>query len=166
MLDPIAAARDTAAKLQSAASAYVEALRAAPGDYYPGINALTLGRLWDHVTRRQSRLPLDLIAQGITWTAAAAAERSKDYWSLATRAELALIEDRKAEVAALAVANRDWFASTPLATTSNFSARSKFHRDYRYRSRRGDRSRRASGRTWGAALGVGSRCGVQRAYDR
>jgi len=46
MLDPIAAARDTAAKLQSAASAYVEAFRAAPGDYYPGINALTLGRLW------------------------------------------------------------------------------------------------------------------------
>ena len=43
---PVAAARDTAATLQSAATAYVEAFLAAPGDYYPGINALTLGRLW------------------------------------------------------------------------------------------------------------------------
>jgi hypothetical protein len=42
-LDPLAAARDTAAILQSAASAYIEAFRAAPGDYYPGIKALTLG---------------------------------------------------------------------------------------------------------------------------
>ena len=40
------------ATLQSAASAYVEAFRAAPGDHYPGINALTLGRLWEHVTGR------------------------------------------------------------------------------------------------------------------
>src|SRR5207237_6807808 len=45
--DPLAAARDTASTLQSTASAYVEAFRAAPGDYYPGINALTLGRLWE-----------------------------------------------------------------------------------------------------------------------
>jgi tetratricopeptide (TPR) repeat protein len=116
-LDPVAAARETASILQSAASAYIEAFRAAPGDYYPGVNALTLGRLWEHVTGRRSRLRLDLIAAGVGWTAAAAAERNKDYWSIATRAELALIENRKddaiddyAEAAALAVANRDWFA--------------------------------------------------------
>ena len=42
-LDPLASARDSAATLQSAASAYVNAFRAAPGDHYPGINALTLG---------------------------------------------------------------------------------------------------------------------------
>ena len=59
-LDPVAAARDTAATLQSAASAYIEAFRAAPGDYYPGVNALTLGRLWEQVTGRRSRLPLGL----------------------------------------------------------------------------------------------------------
>src|SRR5205814_2419704 len=34
-LDPVAAARDTAATLQTAAAAYIEAFRAAPGDYYP-----------------------------------------------------------------------------------------------------------------------------------
>jgi len=116
-LDPLAAARDTAATLQSAASAYIEAFHAAPADYYPGINALTLGRLWEHVTGRQSRLPLAVIAAGVGCAAAAAAERDEDYWLLATRAELALIENRKedavddySEAVALAVANRDWFA--------------------------------------------------------
>jgi len=115
--DPLAAARDTAATLQSAASAYVDAFRAAPDDYYPGINALTLGRLWEHVTGRRSRLPLPLIAAGVRWAAAAAIERHRDYWPLATRAELAVVENRRkdaiddyAEAAALAVANRDWFA--------------------------------------------------------
>ena len=89
----------------------------APDDYYPGINALTLGRLWEHVTGRTSKLPLALVADGVRWTAAVAIERSKSYWSLATRAELALIEGRKedaiddySEAAALGVANRDWFA--------------------------------------------------------
>ena len=69
-LDPLAAARDTAATLQGAATAYAEAFRAAPGDYYPGINALTLGRLWEHVTGRKSKLPLGLVAAGVGWTAA------------------------------------------------------------------------------------------------
>jgi tetratricopeptide (TPR) repeat protein len=116
-LDPLAAARDTAATLQSAASAYVEAFRATPGDFYPGINALTLGRLWEHVTGRRSRLPLGLIAAGVRWAAAAAIERHRDYWSLATRAELGLVENRKqdaiddcSEAAGLAIATRDWFA--------------------------------------------------------
>src|SRR5205814_836009 len=133
-LDPVAAARDTAATLQSAASAYIEAFRAAPGAYYPGINALTLGRLWEHVTGRHSRLPLDLIAAGVGWTAAAAAERNKDYWSLATRAELALIENRKddaiedySEAAALAVANRDWFAFDSTSQQLDFLGELKFH---------------------------------------
>jgi tetratricopeptide (TPR) repeat protein len=133
-LDPLTAARDTAATLQSAASAYVEAFRAAPGDYYPGINALTLGRLWEHVTDRRSRLPLALIAAGVGWTAAAAAERNKDYWSLATQAELALIENRKddalddySEAAALAVANRDWFALDSSSQQLDFLGELRFH---------------------------------------
>ena len=133
-LDPVTAARDTAATLQSAASAYIEAFRVSPGDYYPGINALTLGRLWEHVTGRHSRLPLDLIAAGVGWTVAAAAERNKDYWSLATRAELALIENPKddaiddySEAAALAVANRDWFALDSSSQQLDLFAELKFH---------------------------------------
>ena len=128
-LDSFAAARDTAATLQSAAAAYVEAFRAAPDDYYPGINALTLGRLWEHLTGRTSRLPLSLISAGVRWTASTAAERKKeDYWPFATRAELALIENRKddalgdySEAAALAVANRDWFALDSHEATTRFS---------------------------------------------
>jgi tetratricopeptide (TPR) repeat protein len=115
--DPLTAARDTSAMLQSAASAYVDAFRLAPADYYPGINALALGRLWEHVTGRKSKLPLDLVADGVRWTVGVATERDKDYWSLVSRAELALVEDRKddatddyTEAAALAVDNRDRFA--------------------------------------------------------
>lgn len=120
--DPVASARDTAATLQSAAGAYYDAFRAAPGEYYAGINALTLGRLWEHVTGRKSRLPLDLITAGVGWTVGVAVERNKDYWAFATRAELALIEGRKddalddySEAAALAVANRERF---PLDSSS------------------------------------------------
>lgn len=131
--DPAAAARDTATTLQSAAAAYVEAFRAAPGEYYPGINALTLGRLWEHVTGRTCKLPLDLIAAGVRWSAAAAAERDKDYWALATRAELAVIESRKndaiddySEAAALALANRDWFALDSSSQQLDFLGDLKF----------------------------------------
>lgn len=115
--DPLAAARDTAATLQNAAVAYVDAFRADAANYYPGINALTLGRLWEHVTNRKSRLPLDPISAGLRWCIDVAVERDKDYWSLATRAELALVDDREddaieayEEAAALAVTNRDRFA--------------------------------------------------------
>jgi tetratricopeptide (TPR) repeat protein len=133
-LDPLTAARDTAATLQSAAASYVAAFRAAPGEYYPGINALTLGRLWEHITGRTSRLPLGLIAAGVGWTTGTAIERDKDYWSLATRAELALIENRKddaiddySEAAALAVANRDWFALDSSSRQLDFLGELKFH---------------------------------------
>jgi tetratricopeptide (TPR) repeat protein len=134
--DPVAAARETAAMLQSAAAAYVEAFRGAPGDYYPGINALTLGRLWEHVTGHRSRLPLALVAAGVAWSAAAAIERGKDYWALATRAELALNENRKedaiedySEAAAIAVAERDRFALDSSSRQLEFLGKLKFHSD-------------------------------------
>ena len=95
----------------------MDAFRADAANYYPGINALTLGRLWEHVTDRKSKLPLDPISAGLRWCIDVAVERDKDYWSLATRAELALVDDRKddaieayEEAAALAVTNRDRFA--------------------------------------------------------
>lgn len=131
--NPLSAARDTAATLQSATSAYVEAFRLAPDDYYPGINALTLGRLWEHVTGRTSKLPLALVADGVRWTAAVAIKRSKSYWSLATRAELALVEGRKedaiddySEAAALGVASRDWFALDSSSQQLDFLGKLEF----------------------------------------
>jgi tetratricopeptide (TPR) repeat protein len=134
--DPTAAALDTAATLQSAAAAYVEAFRMAPADYYPGINALTLGRLWEHVTRRTIKLPLDQIAAGVGWCTETAILRNKDYWSLVTRAELALVDNRKddavdayAEAAALAVANRDRFALDSASQQLDFLGTLKFRPD-------------------------------------
>jgi tetratricopeptide (TPR) repeat protein len=115
--DPVAAAGDTAALLRAATEAYADAFRADAANYFPGINALTLGRLWEHVTQRRSTLPLDRIAAGLAWCIEVAVERDKDYWSMASRAELALVEGRKDEAidayndaAALAVTNRDLFA--------------------------------------------------------
>jgi tetratricopeptide (TPR) repeat protein len=132
----VAAARDTAATLQSAAGAYVEAFRVAPGDYYPGINALTLGRLWEHLTARPSKLPLDLIAAGVGWCVSAALHRKEDYWALATRAELALVEGRRddaledySQAAALAVSNSDWFALDSSSQQLDFLGELQFRPD-------------------------------------
>jgi hypothetical protein len=115
--DPLTAARDTAATLARATEAYVEAFRANPADYYPGINALMLGRLWEHTTGRRSRLDLALIAAGVRWAADCARARQESYWALVTRAELAIIEEERdaalddyGEATALAVASRDRFA--------------------------------------------------------
>jgi len=115
--DPLAAARDTAASLRSAGEAYADAFRAAPADFYPGINALTLGRLWEHVTDRKSKLDLAMIGCGVGWATDCALARGKDFWGLVTRAERQLVAgeadaaiDDYAEAASLAVANRDRFA--------------------------------------------------------
>ena len=125
--DPLEAARDTAATLQSASEAYLEAFRAAPAEYYPGINALTLGRLWEHVTGRNSRVDLAMVSAGVGWTTDCALTRNRDFWSLATRAELALIEnntdealDSYGEAAAMAISNRDRFAIASSSQQLNF----------------------------------------------
>jgi hypothetical protein len=115
--DPVLAARDTAATLARATEGYVEAFQADPADYYPGINALTLGRLWEHITGRQSRFDLALLAAGVRWATDSAVLRKKSYWVLVTRAELMIIEgerdaalDAYGKATALAIASRDRFA--------------------------------------------------------
>jgi hypothetical protein len=134
--DPRAAARDTAAPLRSATEAYAEAFRTAPADYYPGINALTLGRLWEHVTERKGKLDLAMIGAGVRWATDCALARNKDYWALATRAELALVEgeadaavDDYGEAAAFAVANRDRFALDSSSQQLDFLGELQFRRD-------------------------------------
>src|SRR5262245_98994 len=134
--DARAAAVDTAATLHSAAAAYGEAFRTAPGDYFPGINALTLGRLWAHLTGRTSKLPLASMAGGVGWCVTSASERSRDYWSLATHAELSLVEgdeepalEHYADAAALAVANRDRFALDSSSQQLDFLGKLGFRAD-------------------------------------
>jgi hypothetical protein len=63
----LAAARNTAATLAQAAEAYVKAFQEDPANYYPGINALLLARLWEHVSKRKSKVDLTLIAAGVRW---------------------------------------------------------------------------------------------------
>jgi tetratricopeptide (TPR) repeat protein len=135
-VDPFAAARDTAAILRSAVEAYFEAFRTAPADYYPGINAVTLGRLWEHVTGRQSKLDLTMVSAGVSWATDCALARSKDFWALATRAELALVENHAdaaiedyGAAAALAVTNRDRLALDSSSQQLDFLGELEFRQE-------------------------------------
>jgi tetratricopeptide (TPR) repeat protein len=113
----IARAKESARSLADAAVTYAQAFQADPKDYFPGINALTLGHLWTHLSGRRPKIDLDLIAQGVRWTVEAALARKSDYWALATKAELRLVAygdsdclDHFEEAAAVAVRERDRFA--------------------------------------------------------
>jgi len=86
----------SAPALLSAVTAYADAFSADPAKFYPGINALTLGHLWRHLTGNTPNIDLDLIEQGVRWTVECALktcrlERTNDYWELVTRAELGLV---------------------------------------------------------------------------
>jgi tetratricopeptide (TPR) repeat protein len=134
--DALKAAKDTQASLANVATAYVEAYRAAPADYFPGINALTFGRLWEHVAGRKSRLPLDAVAHGLTWSIDCALAAARDYWAVASRAELALVQDETdvaleafEEAAALAVDTRDRFGLDSTRQQLQFLAALGFRSD-------------------------------------
>lgn len=98
--DPLAAASATAATLCAAVNAYADAFAAAPAAYYPGINALVLGRVWEHVTGRKAKHDLDLIAAGVRWAVTCALGRERTYWALATRAELDLLQGEEGAIEA------------------------------------------------------------------
>lgn len=114
--DARAAALKAEGMLHAAATAYVDAFRAAPADYYPGINAVTLGRLWEDLTGRQFDPPLDMLSAGVRWAVMAAPGWRKSFWSLATIAELDLAAPSPAaktaysNACAVAIADRDWWA--------------------------------------------------------
>jgi tetratricopeptide (TPR) repeat protein len=97
--DPRAAGVATVDSIERAAKAYFDAFCAAPHDYYPGINALSLGRLWEDLSGKVCRLalPLSQIADGVGWTLAAANQRKESYWAYFTLAELELVRNRKDE---------------------------------------------------------------------
>lgn len=126
---PADAARQTAAALHLAVEAYARGYRADPADHFPGINALTLGRLWERVTGRASKQPLDAIAAGLRWSVACALEKGRTVWPLASLGELALVSgeggaalDAYEEAAAVAVQARDAFALDSMAQQLRFLA--------------------------------------------
>jgi tetratricopeptide (TPR) repeat protein len=125
--DARAAAKATAATLAQAAEAYVTAFLANPTDCYPAINALTLGRLWEDVTGRKGKVDLELISKGVLWAVSCRLDDNRDYWALATRAELALLEDDEDamrdhydEASALAVNDGNSFALDSSSQTLDF----------------------------------------------
>jgi tetratricopeptide (TPR) repeat protein len=133
---PLAAARETAGTLQTAAAAYAEAFCANPASYWPGINALTLGRLWEHVTGDKSKLDLQLVTGGLRWAIKCALGSKQDYWVLVSRAELALVEGKKRKAvddyrasAQLAVSNKERFSLDSTRQQLNFLHSLDFRRN-------------------------------------
>jgi len=105
------------ARLHEAARTYAAAFRADPLDYYPGINAVTLGWLWQDLTSAlDPELDVDGMAHGVRWASACQLRRkSNDYWARVSLAELEVLTGNELTVqraykAAVAVANNDWFA--------------------------------------------------------
>ena len=110
------AATDEAALLLEAARAYAAAFRRQPNNFYPGINAVTLGTLWRDLTGRDDPgLNVEAMAHGVRWAVECVlAEDRRDYWARATLAELMLLSAdadrvRQAYQEVTAVAG-DWFA--------------------------------------------------------
>jgi tetratricopeptide (TPR) repeat protein len=116
-MDPLTAARNTAATLDQAVQAYVRAFETDPDDYYPGINALLFGHLWEHLSGRNSAIDLLVVSAGVQWAVHCALRKAENYWSLVTRAERALLEQQRqtmldsyAEAVAFALQEKDAFA--------------------------------------------------------
>jgi tetratricopeptide (TPR) repeat protein len=119
--EPDSAAMLAAAKLELAALGhallpYRQAFIADPADHHPGINALSLTMLRQHLGADVDADDLQRLAGGVQWAAQAAQQRDpRDYWAHASWAEACLLlrggeEAVAAMRAAAALADRNWFA--------------------------------------------------------
>ena len=114
-------------RLLAAAEEYVRAFKMEPGDYFPGINALTLTMLYHHLADEDELADADLpdvadLRGGVSWALGCAVEqekakwRSQSFWTLATQAELALMsnasdkEVKRRYRRAASSDQADWFA--------------------------------------------------------
>jgi hypothetical protein len=105
--------------LLRAAQAYASAFRAAPTEYFPAINAVTLGRLYRYLTGRDpASIDLDGLAHGLRWAISCTRDRLDNdpeqlYWLLATEAELCVldgkVDDTRDGYASAAAAAQNWF---------------------------------------------------------
>lgn len=110
-----AAAASEDACLAQAIDRYRQAFTLDPAHYYAGINALTLLTLRQWLGGEVSTGELEQLSGGVRWACLSAAGRDKDYWSLSTCAEWALLSRPCEEVVrefrkAVAKADHDWFA--------------------------------------------------------
>ena len=103
--------------LRGAIKSYLSGFQLDPGDYYPGINALTMLRLLAHLTG-SDEFPegRSLLEGGVRWAIHCALKREpENYWPRATLGEFEALTGDQGRVAdawqkAVAVAKQDWFA--------------------------------------------------------
>jgi serine/threonine protein kinase len=103
--------------LREAIEAYLTGFRLDPGDYYPGINALTLLRLFNDLTGADE-FPEEsaLLEGGVRWAIHCALKKEPgDYWARATLGEFELLNGEQSRIErawqeAVAVAEENWFA--------------------------------------------------------
>jgi len=105
------------ALLRKAAATYKEGFVKSPGNYYPGINALTLSGLIEHLTRKKMKsTEREALCGGVNWAAQCSILTDpNDYWARATLGDLALLRDNANRIQelyrdALAVAENNRFA--------------------------------------------------------
>jgi tetratricopeptide (TPR) repeat protein len=114
-------ARYQSEMLRNAMKAYEDGFRKDPRNYYTGINALTLKRLYEHLTgEKMNEQELNAMAGGIRWAVECELDKLKDrpketYWAKVTLGDLeTLVGDpasvEKAYKAAVAVDKDNWFA--------------------------------------------------------
>jgi tetratricopeptide (TPR) repeat protein len=110
------AAAEEDALLGAAIAPYRAAFTADARHYYSGINAVALMVIRQHLGGEVDEDELQLVTGGVCWACASAeAQDSGNYWVVSSAAELALLFEpleviRRRFKAAIAVANRDWFA--------------------------------------------------------
>lgn len=111
------AATAESAQLRQAIAAYMTGFRKDPRNYYPGINALTLSYLLEHLTgRKQARQERDALSGGVLWAVnSVLATSTRDYWARVTLADVELLStnSNRVELAyreAVAVSEGNWFA--------------------------------------------------------
>lgn len=110
------AAADEEAGLSQAIEPFRTAFTLQPANYYAGIHWLTLATMHVHLTGRADPSLIEQVLGGVHWACLSARQRnSRDYAARASYAELCLLcfdaeQSKSAWSAAVAVADRDWFA--------------------------------------------------------
>jgi tetratricopeptide (TPR) repeat protein len=110
------AAMDEDALLEEAIEPYRAAFARDPRHFYSGINTLVLMMLRRHLGGEVDEADLALVRGGVAWAVESAlAHNDNDFWALATRALLALLDAplptiRKRFKTALAASNQDGFS--------------------------------------------------------
>jgi tetratricopeptide (TPR) repeat protein len=100
--------------LRRSFDAYASGFLRDPRIYYSGLNAVTLLSLLEHLTGRADPERRLQIIGGVRWAAQSALEKNpQDYWTLATLADLDLLEGTAevdtAYIRSVSAAENDWF---------------------------------------------------------